>query len=229
MTDYDRDPFRDEFEDIDELEHLSDLEDEAVEAFCVTCREKVEMLNPQAVWTSKGRPGTRGECPTCGGTVYRMGKTSAHDFTSKPSAVNVADTRGMGKTKAAKIKIEAATYIAASATDADFAKKLADDLKAVGISTWLDDGETPENVNWAGGVHPALEQCKKMVVVLSQFAIKTGSVEQAWQYFRSQRKTIILALVEPVDPPDDLRRCTRFDCYTDYKKGLRQLVEVLSS
>lgn len=229
MTDYERDPFRDEFEDIDDLETLDEFEDDAVEAFCVTCREKVEMLNPVAVWTSKGRPGTRGECPTCGGTVYRMGKTPAHDFSSKPSAINVADTRGMGKTKAAKIKVEAATYIAAAATDAEFAQKLADDLKAVGISNWLDSGDTPENVNWAGGVHPALEQCKKMVVVLSPFALKTGSVEEAWQYFRRQRKTIVLALVEPVEPPDDLRRCVRLDLHTDYKKGLRQLVEALSS
>jgi hypothetical protein len=33
MTDYERDPFRDEFEDIDDLESLDLFEDEAVEAF----------------------------------------------------------------------------------------------------------------------------------------------------------------------------------------------------
>src|SRR5690349_16023558 len=50
-----------------------------VEAYCVHCRETVEMENPTAVWTRRGLPATRGECPICGGTVFRMGKSSVHE------------------------------------------------------------------------------------------------------------------------------------------------------
>jgi hypothetical protein len=228
MTDHDRMP-DDDF-DPHAYYDFVDEDDEPIEAYCVSCRAKVEMLNPVAVWTSKGQPGTKGECINCGGTVYRLGRTPAHDMLPRPQAVNVVDNRGIDrKSKAARIKIEAATYIVAAATDAEFAEKLAHDLKAVGISTWTDSGETSGEVNWAGGVHPALEQCKKMVVVLSQFGLKTHSLEEAWQYFRSQRKPIVVALAEPVEPPDELRTRPRFDLYTDYKRGLRQLVEVLSS
>jgi hypothetical protein len=210
----------------------SDVFDEPIEAYCVSCREKVEMESPQAVWTSKGRPGTRGICPNCGGTVYRMGHTPAHDDLKKPDAINVVDNTGISrKSRAAKIKIEAATYVVSAATDSDFADRISQDLNQIGISTWTDNGEADEEeekVNWAGGVHPALDQCKKLVVILSDFGLKTHNVEQAWQYFLEQRKPIVIALAEDVEPPDELRRRPRFDLYSDYKRGFRQLVQELS-
>ena len=50
-----------------------------VEGYCLRCRETIEMENPTAVWTRKGMPATRGECPTCGGIVFRMGKSAVHE------------------------------------------------------------------------------------------------------------------------------------------------------
>ena len=35
--------------------------------------------NPEPVFTKAGRPATRGTCPKCGTTVYRMGATPAHE------------------------------------------------------------------------------------------------------------------------------------------------------
>lgn len=206
-----------------------DLETGGVEAFCVSCREKVEMENPLPVWTSQGRPGTRGSCPICGTTVYRMGKTAAHEHMQPPEAINVVDKTGVKRSsRAARIKIEAATYIVSAATEADFAEKLASDLSAVGISTWVDNGEKSDPVNWAGGVHPALAQCKKLVVVLSDFSVKTPAVQEAWDYFRQQRKLIVVALVEDISPPDSLRRSPRFAFHEDYKRAFRELVQELS-
>lgn len=200
-----------------------------VEAFCVSCRIKVEMEEPTPVWTSQGRPGTRGTCPICGTYVYRMGKTNAHDQMAPPEAINVVDQRGLKRnSKAAKIKIEAATYIVASSSMADLAEKLAADLNAVGISTWVDTGEQLENVNWAGGVHPALDQCQKMVLVVSEGALTTASVHEAWAYFWGRRKPIMLVLADETEPPDELRRRPRFAMYQDYKRGFRELVQELS-
>ena len=58
---------------------LDDNPLDPVEAYCVHCKETVEMDNPVAVWTRRGMPATRGECPICGGTVFRMGKSSVHE------------------------------------------------------------------------------------------------------------------------------------------------------
>ena len=59
-------------EDLDEL-YADD--DEEIEAYCMTCKQKTPMENPEAIWTRRGAPGTRGTCSICGTTVFRMGKT----------------------------------------------------------------------------------------------------------------------------------------------------------
>lgn len=55
-----------------------------MEAYCVRCKAKREMVDPHAVYTKQGRPGTRGTCADCGTGMFRMGKTSAHASLPKP-------------------------------------------------------------------------------------------------------------------------------------------------
>ncbi|MCC6613644.1 MAG: type I DNA topoisomerase [Anaerolineae bacterium] len=54
------------------------------EAYCVKCKTKREIANPQATFTAKGTPGTKGQCPVCGTTLFRMGATEAHEGLPKP-------------------------------------------------------------------------------------------------------------------------------------------------
>ena len=49
-----------------------------MEAYCVKCKTKRKIQEPQAVFTSTGTPATRGVCPVCGTTLFRMGRTEAH-------------------------------------------------------------------------------------------------------------------------------------------------------
>ena len=46
-----------------------------MEAYCLKCREKREMSNPEQVTLKNGRPATKGDCPACGTKVYRIGKS----------------------------------------------------------------------------------------------------------------------------------------------------------
>jgi DNA topoisomerase-1 len=55
-----------------------------MEAYCVRCKAKREMADPHPTYTKKGRPGTKGVCPVCGGGMFRMGKTEAHRSLPKP-------------------------------------------------------------------------------------------------------------------------------------------------
>jgi DNA topoisomerase I len=59
----------------------------ALEAYCVKCKEKREMLDPQAEFTASGAPGTRGKCPVSGTTMFRMGRTPAHEGMTPPENV----------------------------------------------------------------------------------------------------------------------------------------------
>jgi len=49
-----------------------------LEAYCVKCRTKREITDPQPVFTTNGTPATRGVCPVCGTTLFRMGNTPGH-------------------------------------------------------------------------------------------------------------------------------------------------------
>ncbi len=45
------------------------------EAYCVKCKEKVEIKNPEEITMKNGRPATRGTCPECGTKVFRIGSS----------------------------------------------------------------------------------------------------------------------------------------------------------
>jgi len=44
------------------------------QAYCMKCRSKVEIKNPQKITMKNKRPATRGTCPKCGTKVFRIGK-----------------------------------------------------------------------------------------------------------------------------------------------------------
>jgi DNA topoisomerase-1 len=50
-----------------------------MKAYCVKCKAKREMKNPEPVYTNKGAPTTKGICPECGTKLFRMGQTPAHE------------------------------------------------------------------------------------------------------------------------------------------------------
>jgi len=50
-----------------------------MKAYCVKCKAKREMKDPQPVYTNKGTPATKGVCPECGTKLFRMGRTPAHE------------------------------------------------------------------------------------------------------------------------------------------------------
>lgn len=50
-----------------------------MEAYCVKCKAKREIRDPEPVFTNRGTPATKGMCPECGTKLFRMGRTSAHE------------------------------------------------------------------------------------------------------------------------------------------------------
>lgn len=58
-----------------------------MEAYCVKCKTKREIVDPQAVFTKTGTPATRGKCAVCGTGLFRMGATPAHEGLEKPASV----------------------------------------------------------------------------------------------------------------------------------------------
>ncbi len=65
--------------------HLKSMSEE-LKTYCLKCKEQRVLLQPQPEWSAAGRPGTRGQCPVCGGALYRQGRTPAHDTLPKPES-----------------------------------------------------------------------------------------------------------------------------------------------
>ncbi|CAI9832114.1 conserved hypothetical protein [Nitrosopumilaceae archaeon] len=45
-----------------------------VQAYCVKCREKRDIKDPQETQLKNGRPAVKGTCPDCGTKMFRIGK-----------------------------------------------------------------------------------------------------------------------------------------------------------
>jgi RNase P subunit RPR2 len=45
------------------------------QAYCMKCRKKVQINNPQRVTLKNKRPATRGTCPVCKTKVFRIEKS----------------------------------------------------------------------------------------------------------------------------------------------------------
>ncbi len=217
---------RDPLHQPDADEHDAIEDEEEIEAYCMSCREKTPMENPQPIWTRRGAPGLRGTCAHCGTTVFRMGKTAAHERLRRPKPVQVSGKEG---SRSGHKLPRSVTYINYSVNDAEFAEILAEDLNRIGMPTWLATTHA-DDVQWATGVHPALVECDKMIVVLTPLAAKATHVQEALQFFLAHRKPIVVALLEETEIPDALRRKPRFDFRGDnYKQQFRQMVEALSA
>jgi DNA topoisomerase-1 len=91
------------------------MSDEQLVGYCFKCKEKRPILEPKAEWAANGTPGTRGTCPVCAGTIYKTGRTPAHDKLPKPeitpSKRKKSSPKKAGskkKTKAKKSEVKAA-------------------------------------------------------------------------------------------------------------------------
>lgn len=44
-----------------------------VQAYCVKCKAKQEMKDPKEVTMKNGKKATKGACPVCGTSMFRIG------------------------------------------------------------------------------------------------------------------------------------------------------------
>ncbi len=77
------------------------MSDKVLEAYCVKCKEKRPIQNPEAYFTASGRPAVRGTCPVCGTRLTRMGRVPEHDNLPQPEKKS-SSQKASSKKKAGK-------------------------------------------------------------------------------------------------------------------------------
>jgi hypothetical protein len=66
----------------------------AAEAYCVKCRAKREIKDPQEVTMKNGRPAMKGVCPVCGTAIFRIGSGSSSSASTASTASSSSDGAG---------------------------------------------------------------------------------------------------------------------------------------
>ncbi len=80
-----------------------------MEAYCVKCKTKREIQDPLAVFTDNAVPATRGVCPECGTTMFRMGRTPAHEGMTPPEKGAQSRAKRSGKLVIVELPAKART------------------------------------------------------------------------------------------------------------------------
>jgi DNA topoisomerase-1 len=63
------------------------MEKSTLEAYCLKCKDKREVLEAKAEYNKIGAPVMRGKCAVCGGTIIRTGKTAEHEGLAQPERI----------------------------------------------------------------------------------------------------------------------------------------------
>ena len=119
------------------------------------------------------------------------------------------------------------TFISYSRADAEFALKLANDLREAGVNVWLDQLDIPPGARWDRAVETALETCGRLLVILSSTSATSENVQDEIGVAFDNNKPIVPILSEVCEVPMRLRRLQYIDFTKDYGRGLQTLLAVL--
>lgn len=125
---------------------MSDQQSLEIKGYCLKCKEKRVMEDPEAEYSASGSPGTRGTCPVCGSTIYKMGYTPAHEGLPKPEVKRKKKQKRSGKLVIVESPAKARTigrYLGGSYTVKSSVGHIRDLLKSR-LSVDVDGGFKPE-------------------------------------------------------------------------------------
>ena len=118
-------------------------------------------------------------------------------------------------------------FVSYSRDDSEFARTLAENLKAAGDNVWLDQLDIIPGERWDRAISEALNNCPRLLVVLSPASVDSENVLDEVDFALAHRKAIIPVLLSDCETPLRLRRVQRVDFRTDYARGLKTLLNAL--
>lgn len=112
-------------------------------------------------------------------------------------------------------------------TDSEFALRLAEDLKAAGAKVWMDQLDIEPGVPWDRAVEDALNDCPRLLVILSHVSVKSDNVRDEVSFALSKQKRVIPVLYNECEIPFRLARLQHVDFRSDYSRGLKALLKAV--
>ena len=121
-----------------------------------------------------------------------------------------------------------AAFFSYSRDDSEFALRLAEDLKTAGAKVWMDQLDIEPGMPWDRAVESAVTNCPQMLVILSPTSVNSDNVRDEISFALSKQKRVIPVLYRACDVPFRLARLQHIDFRTDYARGLKTLLKILS-
>ena len=120
-------------------------------------------------------------------------------------------------------------FFSYSREDSEFALKLAADLKASGANVWIDRLDIKPGQWWDKSVEEALNQCPRMLVILSPASVNSKNVLDEVSFAMEEQKTVLPVLYQECHIPFRLRRVQYVDFTKDYNQALQRLLDALAA
>src|ERR1700691_641832 len=113
--------------------------------------------------------------------------------------------------------------------DAQFALRLAKDLKSSGFPVWLDPLDIRPGQWWDKGVEDGLASCPMMLVILSPSSVASTNVMDEVSFALEEQQILIPVRHRDCKIPFRLRRVQYADFHGEYDAGLRELPRVMGT
>lgn len=122
---------------------------------------------------------------------------------------------------------ESKAFFSYSRLDAEFALKLAKDLRNAGASVWIDQLDISLGEHWDIAIQKAVGASSSLLVVLSPHSVESENVMDEVSYAIEEKKLVIPVLYRKCNVPLRLRRVQYIDVQTDYEVGIQRIVTQL--
>src|SRR5689334_4248397 len=98
------------------------------------------------------------------------------------------------------------TFISYSRQDKEFALEFAREMRAAGLSVWLDQLDIPTGARWDDEVESALGQCTIFLIILTPASVASENVKDEIGYAIDHGKRIMPVLLKDCAIPLRIRR-----------------------
>lgn len=127
-----------------------------------------------------------------------------------------------------------AIFISYSSKDKSFVRMLSDELMTIGHSVWFDEWKIRAGENIVQKVSEGISSADYVLVILSEFSVKSGWVEKEWQTkywdeIQENKVYVIPVLYKECLIPPLLKLKKYADFSKDYNDGLEDLLYAINS
>lgn len=121
-------------------------------------------------------------------------------------------------------------FFSYSRVDADFALKLASDLRAAGIDVWIDQIDIRPSEPWDEEIEKALEMTGCLLVIISDTSVASDNVLNEIAFALESKKQVLPVVIEKnIKKPLNIRRLQHIDFTGPYDSAFNQLLKALRS